>query len=108
MLLLPSGGSHKISAHEAARMCHSPACNQLLHYVVPTARAAGFQRKDTHGDQGRQLGPGRRMNTGCSEPERGVRNGRREGPAFSLRLSASGLEKLDPWGFAAEQEALQG
>lgn len=51
------------------------------------------------------LGLGRRMNTGWKEGERSEMEGR--GCLLSLWGSASGLEKLGPWGFATEQESLQ-
>ena len=102
MSCLQSGGSRKISAHEAARTHHGPAYNQPLHYVVPTARAAGFQRKEPQDS--------RKMNTRCSKPERGGAQKWEVGCIHSLPLglSASGLEKAGPWGFATEQEILQG
>lgn len=94
------GGSRKIFAHKAARTHHSPAYNQLLHYVAPTARAAGFQRKKRPMGRGEQTAahPARRMTTHCLEPEKegGPETGGEGGKGLllSLGLPDSTLETV--------------
>lgn len=102
MLCLQSGGSRKISAHEAARTHHSPAYDQLLHYVVPTARTAGFQRRE------RPTGSPRiEENKFCpNQKEKGVRNERRAGAVISVFSLLTSLPLA--WKVAAGQKILQG
>lgn len=84
------GGSRKIFAHKAARTHHSPAYNQLLHYVAPTARAAGFQRKKRPVGSGEQTAahPGQENDHSLlrTRKRRGTRNRKwgREGPDSAL------------------------
>lgn len=109
MVLLQSGGNRKISAHKAARTHHGPPYNQLLHYVVLTVRTAGFQRKERPAGAPKTAACPKQNESSKPEREGGQKPEAGEGSACSLPLglSASGLEKISPWGSATEQELLQ-
>ena len=104
-MLSQSAGGHKISAHTAVRTHHGPAYNELLHYVVLTVRTAGLQRKERPTRAPQTAAHPRQNESSKPEREGGQKPEAGEGSACSLPLglSASGLEKISPWGFAAEQ-----
>lgn len=65
-------------------------------------------KRPTRGRDSSWSWAGERILAAAKQKEKGVRNGRCEVPALRLGLPASGVEKLGPWGFATEQELLQG